>query len=158
MGTWRQNAQAIEWDSYQKFKSNVDKGTSLFDALVGGQRAKMQGMLNGSSTVGINVNEIPNMRAAIRDYVTRLDEHLNEVRTNADTNQAFKGEYAVAITEYVAAICEACKCVTSELLIFSDKLVEVQQAYEARDTELKSAIGGSASDVQSSFTRYQETK
>ncbi len=158
MGTWKQEAQSIGWDLGQNIKSTVDKASNIFDSLVGGARAQLQGVLNGSAVVGMNVNEIPNMRAAIRDYINQLEEHLNQVRTNADTTQAFKGEYATAIQEYVSAICEACKCVTSSLLAFSDKLVAVQEAYQARDAELKSAIGSSASDVQSSFSRYQEQR
>lgn len=158
MGTWRQEAQTVAWDVGQAVRSTTSQATGIFDSLVGGVKAQLQGVLNGSSVVGINVNEINNMRGAIRNYIAQLEEHLNQVRTNADTTQAFKGEYAVAIQEYVSAICEACKCVTSNLLIFSDKLVAVQEAYQARDTELKSAIGGSASDVQSSFTKYQEQR
>lgn len=156
MGTWRQEAQKVTWNVNQGINAATDKASGMFDSLVSGVRAQMQGVLNGTTVVGINVNEIPNMRNAIREYVTRLDEHLNSVRTNADTTQAFKGDYAIAIQEYVSAICEACKCVTSQLLAFSDQLVKVQEAYQNRDVELKSAIGSSTSDVQSSFDKYQE--
>lgn len=156
MGTWRQEAQSIKWDLGQNIKSTVDKASNIFDSLVGGARAQLQGVLNGSTVVGMNVNEIPNMRNAIKYYVEQLEKHLEQVRIGADTTQAFKGEYATAIKEYVSAICEACGCVISNLLAFSDKLLAVQEAYQVRDAELKSAIGSSASDVQSSFSRYQD--
>lgn len=158
MGTWRQEAQKLNWDVNQNLKSYGDKAGNFWESLVGGASAQVQGLLNGSTVVGINVNEIPNMRQAIRDYVTEIENHLEQVKINADTTQAFKGEYAVAIREYVAAISEACKCVTSNLLAFSDKLVDVQEAYQAQDETMKSTIAGSASDVESSFSRYQEQR
>lgn len=158
MGTWRQEAQSIKWDLGQNIKSTVDKASNVFDSLVGGARAQLQGVLNGSTVVGMNVGEIPNMRGAIRYYVEQVETHLKQVNEQADTTQAFKGEYATAIKEYVSAICTACECVTSNLLAFSDKLLVVQEAYQTRDAELKSAIGSSASDVQSSFSRYQEQR
>lgn len=158
MGTWRQEAQTVAWNVGQTIRNTTSQASGIFDSLVGGARAQLQGVLNGTTVVGINVNEIPNMRNAIRDYINGIEEHLNQVRTNADTSQAFKGDYAVAIQEYVSAICEACKCVTSNLLTFSDKLVEVQEKYQARDTELSSAISGSAGDIENSFARYQEQR
>lgn len=158
MGSWKQDAQSVLWNVYQDISSAKSAAETKFDQLVGGAKSQVTGMLNGTTVVGINVNEITNMRNAIRDYVSAIEDHLNNVKINADTTQAFKGEYATAVQEYVSAICEACKCVTSELLAFSDKLVDVQEAYQTRDTELKSSIGGSASDVQSSFSRYQERR
>lgn len=158
MGTWRQEAQSVAWDIKQTVNSAATNATSIFDNMVGGLKAKMTGALNGTTVVGINANEITNMRNAIRNYVSNLENHLDQVNQQAETNQAFKGDYAQAIRDYVAAICEACKCVTSNLLAFSDQLVGIQEAYAASDQSLKSAIGSSAGDVQSSFTKYQEKR
>lgn len=156
MGTWKQEAQSVVWDVNQNIKGVTDGANSIFSGLVGGAKAAVGSILNGSSVVGINVNEIENMKASISSYINDLETHLNEVKTQADTTGAFKGEYAVAIRQYVEAVAEACKCITSNLLIFRDKLTDVKAAYEASDANLKSAIGGASSEVEGAFQRYQQ--
>lgn len=154
---WRTEGQKLVWNINSEIDSITTNLGDMFDSLVGGASAAVGDLLAGTSAVGINVNEIPNMQAAIKDYVQKLDIHLEKVRTDADTTQAFKGEYATAITSYVEAITKACGCVTSQLLKFSDQLKEIKDAYEKQDVEMASSIKGTAADVESGYQRY-ETK
>ena len=77
--------------------------------------------------IGINANGIDDMRFAIRVYVENIESHLNQVLSEAEDTYAFKGAYANSIVEYVKAVCDVVKSLTSQLLIFSDKLVNYNQ-------------------------------
>lgn len=152
---WRTEGQKLAWNINSEIDSIASNLGDMFDSLVGGASAAVGDLLAGTSAVGINVNEIPNMQAAIKDYVKKLEAHLEKVRTDADTKQAFKGEYAIAITKYVESITLACGCVTSQLLKFSDQLKDIKEAYEKQDVELATKIKGTAADVEGSYQRYE---
>lgn len=154
--TWKTDVQKVIFDASQGAKSLSSNLSNYFESLVNSAGTAVGSLLRGSSVIGINANEIPNMRNAIREYVTALETHLEKVKTDADTSGAFRGEYADAVKIYVAAIAEACKCVTSQLLAFSDQLKEVSDAYAASDQALSQRIKDTAASTSEQFTRYQE--
>lgn len=154
--TWKTEVQKVLFDASQDVKSRVSMLSSFFESQLNHNAAEIYSLMNGSSVVGINVHEIPNMRSAIRIYVQDLERHLDEVATNADTSPAFKGEYADAITSYVTAITRACKSVTTQLLAFSDQLKEVSDSYEAQDRTLSENIRRSATGAEEQYQRYEE--
>lgn len=154
--TWKTDVQKVIFDASQGAKTLSSNLSNYFESLINSAGSAVGSLLRGSSVIGINANEIPNMRSAIREYVTALETHLEKVVTDADTSGAFKGEYASAVKVYVAAIAEACKCVTSQLLAFSDQLKEVSDAYIAQDQELSKRINDTAASTSEQFTRYQE--
>jgi len=154
--TWKTEVQKVLFDASQDVKTKVSMLSSFFESQINQNAAEVFSFMNGSSVIGINVHEIPNMRNAIRIYVQDLERHLDEVATNADTSPAFKGEYAAAITSYVTAITHACKSVTTQLLAFSDQLKQVSDAYEAQDRTLSENIRRSASGAEEQYQRYEE--
>ncbi|MGE5456622.1 MAG: hypothetical protein ACM3O4_05950 [Ignavibacteriales bacterium] len=154
--TWKTDVQKVIFDASQGAKSLSSNLSNYFESLVNSASTTVGSLLRGSSVIGINANEIPNMRSAIREYVKNLEAHLEKVVTDADTSGAFKGEYASAVTVYVSAIAEACKCVTSQLLAFSDQLKEVSDAYQAQDREMSQRIKDTAASTADQFTKYQE--
>lgn len=154
--TWKTDVQKVIFDASQGVKAISSNLSNYFESLLDSAGNAVGTLLRGSSVIGINANEIPNMRAAIREYVNALEAHLEKVKTDADTAGAFKGEYADAVKVYVAAIAEACKCVTSQLLAFSDQLKEVSDAYLAQDREMSQRIKDTAASTSDQYTRYQE--
>ena len=153
MGTISTEAQKVQWDVGQGLQGIFNTAKGWFDQVIGGARAVAGGILQGD-VVGINGEHVPQMKAAVQRYIDGLNEHLKRVQVEADTSQAFKGDYAKAITDFVNAVCEACGCIISNLLIFNEKLEEVYQAYLAKDAELAANVTGQAGELNSQFTRY----
>ncbi len=154
---WRNEVQKVTWDVTQGVSNTFEKAVDGAFGFVSGAVSDISGFLGGTSVVGINVAEIPNMKIAIEQYVQQLEAHLETIETQTDTNIAFKGEYAVAVKQYVSAVKAACIAVTSGLLAFADQLTDIQAKYEAYDTTLKSKIGTDASNVESQFQKYTRT-
>lgn len=159
MGTWRTEAKSIGFNASQLVKNKVESlksqlGNVVKRASVGINSFATLGNTNG--LIGINATQIKNMRGAIKTYVTELESHLDTVNATASTAGAFKGEFAVAVTDYVTAVTFACKAVISELTAFSDLLVKVEQAYASKDETLASSITSSAKEVESNYQTYQE--
>lgn len=111
---------------------------------------------NGTTVVGINVNQIPAMKTAVRTYVEGIQSALGEL-VNYDPEIAFKGEYSAKLKEYIQAIIETCNAIVSHMLAFNDELTKVQQAYEAKDTASASAISADAESTRSAYTNYTES-
>ena len=107
-----------------------------------------------TTTVGINIDQIPIMKNAISLYVDRLNNHLNQVKRDADTSQAFKGDYARAVRSFVDAVCNSCANIISNLLAFNDDLDKVMEAYRQKDESMASEINSTAGNVDSAFTNY----
>lgn len=155
MGTLSTEAQKLSWNIKSTFEGFVSNAQNVFNSVIGRAGAAANSILNGD-VVGINEAEIPNMQAAIREYVNNLQAHLDQVKTDADTSQAFKGEYAAAVKQFVEAVCTACECVISNLLQFNQRLEEVHQAYIAKDETMASDITAQAGELSSNFTKYTE--
>lgn len=135
-------------------QAGFDKVKSIADSVVGKVSSAASGIFSGD-VIGINVNEIPNMQTAIKNYVDALNQHLDEVKQNATTDSAFTGAYAGAVTEFVTAVKECCYAVISQLLAFSDKLADVKDQYDKRDKALASQIGEQSDEIKSSYTAYE---
>lgn len=110
------------------------------------------------TTVGINEESIPSMKAAVNQYIDALNQHLDQVKQDADTSQAFKGEYAVAIREFVDAVCLSCRYIISNLQAFNDDLDLVMAAYHEKDTSMAGDLSSTAAGVEGSFTEYTSGK
>lgn len=131
--------------------NNVSDWCNKLISDIGGN---LQAMFEGN-VIGINANKIPDMIDAIEAYIKRIDSHLNEIRTNTSTENAMKGEYALAVKEYVNAACDVCYKITSHLRFFEDKLVAVQKSFAARDESMKDTIGSVASEM-STWEEYKK--
>ena len=108
----------------------------------------------GTTVVGINVNQIPAMKAAVETYCQEINNALGTL-TNYDPTIAFKGTaIEPALKEYIDAVIEACGAIVSNMLAFNDQLTEVQNAYAAKDETSASQIKTSAESTRSSYTTY----
>lgn len=153
MGTIQTAAQKLAWDVNSNIKNMVQGFKDKCSAVVGRVKASAAGILNGD-VVGINTDEVENMNKAIEEYVVALQKHLDEVKTEADNSNAFKGEYAEAVKDFVDAICESCGAVISYLREFENKLEDVREKYIAKDEEVASDIKSQAGDLRSQYQEY----
>ncbi len=154
--SWRTETVKSSFDASDFITDASRTIGDFFSSIVEGIGNVIGDLFQDYDVIGINVSEVDNMRQAIRDYEALIEKHLEEVNTYADTNQAFKGEYATAIKDYVYAVTLACRYVVSYLNAFSDQLKEIKDAYEAQDVEQASKIRQTSSATESQFSRYQE--
>lgn len=111
---------------------------------------------NGYDVVGINANQIGNMRSAINNYVNAIYKKIDEINTGASAEAAFRGdEVASAVKNYMETLKEYCTNLTSQLLAFSDKLAEVGAKWEEAAQSMSGQIGSSASSFNKG-TKYTE--
>lgn len=156
MSTWKTTYQAVKNDIGNWINSGVNQVKDLFGNTANKTIAEVESLFkNGSTVVGINVNQIDSMKQAIRNYVDNLQKTLDKLDA-VDPNVAFKGEVNTAIVEYINAVKTACQAVVSNMLAFNDQLTKVQEAYLAKDDELKSKITADADTTRSSFKAYSE--
>lgn len=153
-----QNTQTVSWDVGSNVNTANSQAKNVFSDLASGGSSSIIETMGKYSIVGINANAIDDMRFAIRIYVENIESHLNSVQQEAQDTFAFKGQYANSITEYIQAVVDVCKSLTSQLLAFSDKLVEIKEAYQEQDINLTRSISSVATNTQSGINRYEETK
>lgn len=152
------NTQQVSWDVGNNVNTATQQANNVFSELASNGSAGVIESMGKYSIVGINDNAIDDMRFAIRVYVENLESHLDSVKQEAMDTQAFKGQYANSIIEYVDAVCNVVKSLTSQLLAFSDKLVEIKEKYHEQDINLTKSISSIASNTASGVNRYEETK
>lgn len=102
---------------------------------------------NYYNVVGINAQKVGLMRIKIREYVEAIYNHLDKIDAETDANIAYKGEdVQAAVKNYINSLKTYCKKLTSDLLAFSDKLGDVEDAwikYQKQTAEnINSAAGG----------------
>ena len=147
MGTIKQEAQRVSFSANEAVRSATDMAKSRFNSAISGLSAQFGGIINGD-VVGIDVNHVPAMKQEINTYIEDLKEHLNTMKSNASTSNAFKGEYATAVTEFVNAIEIACGYVIDTLSNFNTQLDEVAEKYQAKDSEMASDIRNQADELK----------
>lgn len=153
-----QNTQKVSWDVGTNINQASSGASNVFSDLAINGGSNIIETMGKYNLVGINANQIDDMRFAIRVYVENIESHLNQVLSEAEDTYAFKGGYASAITEYIQAVCDVVKSLTSQLLIFSDKLVEIKEAYQEKDINLTRSISAVANNTQAGVNRYEETR
>lgn len=104
-----------------------------------------------NTVVGINVNHVPKMVDAINEYIKGVNDVINRLNSEVTTKDAFSGQYATAVSNYVAAVEKVCKSVISELEIFKSKLNEISASYTSKDQSLGSTIGQASSSLASQY-------
>lgn len=153
-----QNTQSVSWDIGANINSATSQTRNVFSDLAGSGSTGVIESFGKYNIVGINANSIDDMRFAIRVYVENLEAHLNSVKQEAMDTSAFKGQYANSIVEYVNAVCDVVKSLTSQLLAFSDKLVEIKEKYQEQDINLTKSINMVTSNASAGINRYDEMK
>lgn len=152
------NSQSVSWDVGNDINSANAQARNAFSEISTNGSSNIIDTLGKYNIVGININAIDEMRFAIRVYVENIESHLNSVQQDAMDTYAFKGQYANAISEYVQAVCDVVKSLTSQLLAFSDKLVDIKNAYQEKDVNLSSSINSAISNTQSGVNYYNESR
>jgi len=146
--------------SQQETESFIDKQVGERE----GSRSTGFGLTDGhwdiwdQDVVGINVDKIPEMRQAIRDYVKQITDHLDKIDATANTENAFRSESVkAAVKAYVGKVKEYAMNLVSQLLSFSDKLQDVSEAWTASTNTMGDTVNTSASAFGVGTT-YTETK
>ena len=156
--SWRTDVQSTQFKATDNLRNAFDTFRSKLESKVGQAKATFNTLITGTSYVGINGQKIIYMRDSIRDYVKKIQDHLDKVVAQASTNEAFKGEYAAAVTEYVKMVEETCKAYTTNLLEFSDNLDIIADAYHTKDSDLASSIRNTANEASSEAISYTEQR
>lgn len=157
MATWKTDLNKVQSQVTNVFTNAKNGLESLFNGTSNRVIADVQTFFqNGNSVVGIKVSGIPNMQNAINEYVNGVDNAIAELR-NAETNIAFKGDYAEAVKSYIEEMINACKAISSQMKVFNDELTEIQKAYEAKDTSTSQKIRQEAESASSNYQTYQSS-
>jgi len=123
-------------------------------------RSNKEGRAERSSydVVGINATKVPAMREAIRTYVKGIHSELDKMNTNtlASRNKALQSEEVrKSVDEYIGKVKRYSQDLTSYILTFSDKLKDVQDAWEAQGKAMASNIN-STSGAMGANSGYTE--
>ena len=154
--SWITEKRRVENIASNAIQSGISKIKDTFSHSVKRTLSEVESAFkNGTTVVGINVNQIQTMKEAVRGYVDNIKKALQELETY-DPEVAFKGEYALAMTEYINAVKTACNAIVSQMLAFNDQLTKVQEAYQQKDSETASAIKSTAESTASAYSEYQE--
>ncbi len=147
------NAAGRAIDSIQSFG---DKLTGIVSRVQGYVGTAFEVAKNGETFVGMKYSEIPTIRAAIRTYVTNVQNEVAKLNTDASNNNALKGEVASAANAYVKSVSDVAQAYVSSLLAYSDKMYEYGENYKASDTNLASNVSEEASALAGSAESYTE--
>ena len=118
--------------------------------------------LSNESVVGINVAYVDQMRNAIRNYVKKIESHLEGIEPLANADNAFRNdEMQRAVQGYIDAVRTYCVNLTSQLLAFSDKLGDVKLHYkstmESLANDINKKTNGNSEALEPRGFQYQET-
>lgn len=116
--------------------------------------ASISGLYAGDVT-GINATKVPQLQAAIDDYVKRIQDTVDEVVNQSDPNQAFADDtMRAAIKEFNEAVATVCKNYTSYLLKLRDLLGHVLEIYTKNQETMSSTLREESSSTRSSVEAY----
>lgn len=143
------------WDAAQGVGDRI---TSLVQGIQGYAGGLITSIQNGSPFVGMNYEQIPNVRQAIREYVTAIQTAADELNTGADVTVGVRGEIVEATKSYVQAVKDVCDAYVSQLLAYSDKMQEYYEAYAKSDETLSGNVSQEATELSGSVDTYTEQK
>lgn len=155
----------------QKFQNEI-QGSRAVDVIQGasdwlsGARSSVQGWAgtlftaasNGSSFVGMNYQQVPAIRDAIRNYVKNVQTVADGLNTDADAATAVAGEITAETKKYLQAIKAITDAYVSTLLVYSDKMQEYYEAYSKSDTTLSQDVSQEASSLTSNAQQQTYTE
>lgn len=116
---------------------------------------------SGYSIVGIDANKVGDMRNQIKESVTNIQNYLDGIQPEGVmTNNAFKSEEIVAaVKDYIDTVKEYSKALISDLIAFSDKLQDVQDAWQTSTQNYASdSITAAKASMSDATTYYTEQK
>ena len=117
---------------------------------------KSSDFIGSGAIIGLNANEIPNIKESIRTMCDNITTELNKIQTDADSEVAFKGEgVKTALQEYINKVTEYCNNLISTMKAFNDKLTDVQNQWAAAVSDMSQTISSNAGQYETS-TQYTE--
>lgn len=117
------------------------------------------GGLGNMNVVGINAARVPEVRQQINDSVTNLKNIIDKIGQNAESNTAYKSEaIKPQVDAYIDSVKAYCKALISNLLAFSDKLKDVEEAWTKSMESMSSTVGTATSGMSAFSTEYVEQK
>ncbi len=162
MANWEATQTVSEFDAKQAAQAAMDGRAATRTAADGGGILGSLGSLfggGGLDVVGINAAKVPTMREAIRTSVSNLQAKIGEIDANADASGAYKSEeIQQAVVSYVESVKSYCSALISDLLAFSDKLADVENAWKTSSANFAGNISSSTSGLSDNSTVYTETK
>lgn len=136
----------MNWEN-QSTKSTFDAAANINSQISEREASRTSSSVKVKSqysVVGLNVGEVTNMCNAIDDYVRDLMAHLDGINPSADSSSAFLGpDVQREVQDYVNKVKRYCMNLTSDLKAFSDKLVDVRNAWEAGQRNIASGVNAS---------------
>lgn len=139
-----------------KVQNLGDKFRGTISTVQGYTGAAFQVAKNGETFVGLNYASIETIRSAIRTYVKGIQEEIQKLNTEANTNNALKGEIVAATKEYVQAVSDVANAYVSSLLAYSDRMYEYGEEYKKSDTALQQNVHQEATGLASNVDVYTE--
>ena len=137
----------------QRTASSVGTHSTGFLGL-GGQVSN----LDSSSIVGMNVNEVENMRNAIEDYCGNIETYLRNLNPTANSDVAFKSEEVkAALTTYMENVKTYCLNLVSQLRAFSDKLADVRNQWQLATQNMAETVSSTSGSAFASGSTYNRT-
>lgn len=156
MSTWKTDVQRVVNNVGNTFNTVSNTVQDTFGNVANRAISDVTGFFqNGTTVVGINAQQIPAMKEAIRGYVNGIQSALGEL-VNYNPEVAFKGEHVAELRKYIDAMINVCNAIVSNMLAFNDELSKVYAAYQAKEQASASAISSDASSRSSQYTAYQE--
>lgn len=158
MGTIATEFDKLKWNAGNAISDFANQASSVFSSIVGDARAAVQGLFNGD-VVGINVNGVPDMQAAVTSYVENLQTTLDTFAKEVDSSDAFAGEQLKStVHEFINAIKDICNSLIGDLLEFNDQLQQYADKYtENIESTLSQSISNQAEELKAAYTPNSNT-
>lgn len=155
MANWETNVEASSFDA----KSYAKTASDARDQSRSGSRKTIGGIGN-MNVVGINASKVPDMREQIRQSVAALQAEIDGIGKDLSSDSAYRSSVIKPeVDKYIEQVKAYCKALVSDLLAFSDKLKDVQDAWEKSTANLASgSISTSTAGMNNYTQQYTEQK
>ena len=138
------------FDQGAAFRSHVQQTEDILS------HYEQKDFVGSGEIIGLNANEIPNIKESIRTMCDNISAELNKIQTDADSEVAFKGEgVKTALQEYITKVTESCDNLISTMKAFNDKLTDVENQWKAAVGSMTDTISTSAGQYATG-TQYTE--
>ena len=161
MPSWNNESSASTFDagaSVTGMASNRSSGRTG-NSSHGGLIGRVNDLLGHGmySVVGLNVEAIPGMREAVRNYVQNINATLSAIDPDANASNAYQSsEIQAAVREYIENVKTYCLNLVSQMNAFSDKLQDVSNTYQQFAQQQSQSIN-SATASNDAGTQYTES-
>lgn len=109
----------------------------------------------GYNVVGINTNEISNMKQAIDTYIANIEDKTKAISDYLDASTMFKGSTVeTEVKGYVDIVFNYISRTTNELRYFKDKLAAVEQAWLESTQQMASKVTSGSSEISQSSASF----